>query len=63
MQGKLFLGFNPKDFYSRFRLTWDSVDSDVTPFGEFVSEDGISYGEVEDYAPVPEPSSIISLLG
>ncbi|MGK7956247.1 MAG: hypothetical protein AB4063_13515 [Crocosphaera sp.] len=65
------LNFNPKKFYSRFRLTCDPVE-DVTPVGEVFSEDpcdisgpvgeSISYGEVEDYPPVPEPSLILSLL-
>lgn len=64
--------FNPKNFFSRFRLTWDPKDPDVKPFGEYFSKDCktnsptncISHGEVEDYAPVPvpEPSTIIGLL-
>ena len=67
------LGFDPRDFYSRFRLTYDPLIPDVKPFGEFFSaahcdltdaEQGncISYGEVEDYAPVPEPSSWLGIL-
>ena len=66
------LGFDPKDFYSRFRLTCNPIE-DVTPVGEIFSNDNcnvsgpvrqsISYGEVEDYPPVPEPTSTISLLG
>ena len=59
------LGFNPKDYYSRFRLTWDPRE-DVKPWGEVFSKqdcmlgttDCISHGEVEDYAPIPEPSSV-----
>lgn len=61
------LGFNPKDYYSRFRLTWDPLDLDVKPSGEYFSKADcpssstagcISHGEVEDYAPIPEPSSV-----
>ncbi|MGK7942032.1 MAG: PEP-CTERM sorting domain-containing protein [Crocosphaera sp.] len=64
------LGFDPRDFYSRFRLTWDP-NGDVLPFGEVFSRDCpdpnnpidcISHGEVEDYPPVPEPSSILGLF-
>ena len=64
------LGFNPKDYYSRFRLTWIddplgenggvSFATDVRPTGEYLGADGISHGEVEDYAPVPGP---LPLLG
>jgi hypothetical protein len=64
------LGFNPKDYYSRFRLTWldDPLGlfggvsrlTDITPHGEFLSADGLSHGEVEDY--VPEPGTF-ALLG
>jgi hypothetical protein len=64
------LGFDPLKYFSRFRLTWlDDLDgltggvsrsTDITPYGEFLSADGISHGEVEDY--VPEPPSI-ALLG
>ncbi len=69
------LGFNPKadGLYSRFRLTWDPLDLDVKPFGEYYSKadcnttdaaagNCVSHGEVEDYAPIPEPSSIFGLL-
>lgn len=67
------LGFDPKDYYSRFRLTWDPLDLDVKPFGEYFSKadcnltdaaagNCISHGEVEDFAPVPEPTSALSLL-
>lgn len=70
------LGFDPSMYYSRFRLTWLDDPSgdrggltlltDVTPFGEFVAADGISYGEVEDYY-VPEPPTlallVIAMLG
>ena len=69
------LGFNPKadGLYSRFRLTWDPLDLDVKPFGEYYSKadcnttdaaagNCISHGEVEDYVHVPEPSSIFGLL-
>ncbi|NEQ76053.1 MAG: matrixin family metalloprotease [Okeania sp. SIO2C9] len=64
------LNFDPRDFYSRFRLTFDPI-GDVKPFGEVFSRDCpdinnpvdcISHGEVEDYAPVPEPSSILGLF-
>lgn len=55
------LGFDPRDFYSRFRLTWDPLDLNVLPHGEFVSMDGISHGEVEDYSPVPEPATLALL--
>jgi len=57
--------------YSRFRLTWIddptgtlggvSLATDITPAGEFSAADGISYGEVEDYPPVPEPTSLTLL--
>ncbi len=63
------LGFDPRDYFSRFRLTWvddsngenDGVSflTDVTPWGVFVGADGVSHGEVEDYAPVPEPAAIL----
>ena len=73
------LGFNPKadGLYSRFRLTWDPLDLDVKPFGEYYSKadcnttdaaagNCVSHGEVEDYVhvpePIPEPSSIFGLL-
>jgi hypothetical protein len=69
------LGFNPKadNLYSRFRLTWDPLDLDVKPFGEYYSKadcnptdaaagNCVSHGEVEDYVHVPEPSSIFGLL-
>lgn len=73
------LGFNPKadGLYSRFRLTWDPLDLDVKPFGEYYSKADCnttdaaagncdSHGEVEDYVhvpePIPEPSSIFGLL-
>ncbi len=64
------LGFDPREYYSRFRLTWldDPLGlfggltllTDVTPYGEFLSADGISHGEVEDYAPEPP---MLALLG
>lgn len=65
------LPFNPRDYYSRFRLTWDPLDLDVKPTGQFFSRPDcmpdmtaycISHGEVEDYAPVPEPRSILGLF-
>lgn len=65
------LPFNPKDYYSRFRLTWEPLDLDVKPSGEYFSNPDcmpsmiancISHGEVEDYAPVPEPNSIFGLF-
>lgn len=72
------LGFDPTKYYSRFRLTWDPLynkllDPDVKPFGEYYSKadcdatraaagNCVSHGEVEDYAPIPEPSSIFGLL-
>jgi hypothetical protein len=66
------LTFNPRAYYSRFRLTWDPLDLDVKPFGEFYSKSDcdsanaasglcISHGEVEDYAPVPGPLPILGL--
>jgi hypothetical protein len=66
------LSFNPSDYYSRFRLTWDPLDLDVKPFGEFYSKfdcnsanaasgNCISHGEVEDYAPVPGPLPILGV--
>ncbi len=69
------LGFNPKapELYSRFRLTWEPLDPDVKPFGEFFSEPDcdpndlincISHGEVEDYvfSTVPESSNLFSVV-
>ncbi len=57
------LPFDPHGFFSRFRLSWDPVERDVWPYREFVSQaDGISHGEVEDYA-VPEPASLILFGG
>ncbi|MDJ0662172.1 MAG: PEP-CTERM sorting domain-containing protein [Crocosphaera sp.] len=58
---RYFLDFDPKDYFSRFRLTFDPTE-EVLPWGEVLSSDGISHGEVEDYAPVPEPSSILGLF-
>ena len=66
------LSFNPSEYYSRFRLTWDPLDLDVKPFGEFYSKSDcnsanaasgncISHGEVEDYAPVPGPLPILGV--
>jgi hypothetical protein len=53
------LPFDPLEFPSRFRLTWDPIDGDVWPYGQFVSRaDGISHGEIEDYF-VPEPSAFL----
>jgi uncharacterized repeat protein (TIGR01451 family) len=59
------LPFDPRLFYSRFRLTWIddpdgvrdgvSINTDITPWGEFLSADGISHGEVEDYPPSERP--------
>ena len=56
------LPFDPREFYSRFRLTWatdghGSALGSVTPWGEFFDEvTSNSIGEVEDYPPtVPEP--------
>jgi len=64
------LGFDPRLYYSRFRLTWATEGhgaglGDVTPWGEFFDQvSGVSAGEVEDYAPIPEPGSIaLALLG
>lgn len=64
------LKFDPKDFYSRFRLTLDPI-GDVLPYGEVFSRDCpdisnpincISHGEVEDYAPqVPGPLPILGV--
>jgi PEP-CTERM motif len=56
------LDFDPKDYYSRFRLTWNPTE-EVKPWGEVLSPDGVSHGEVEDYAPVPEPTSLLALVG
>lgn len=67
---RYYLPFNPKspELYSRFRLTWDPLNPDVKPFGEFFSATDcdfmstincISHGEVEDYVfPIPEPSTV-----
>jgi hypothetical protein len=67
------LGFDPTKYYSRFRLTYDPLDTDVKPFGEYYSKadcnttdaaagNCVSHGEVEDYPEIPEPSSIFGLL-
>lgn len=66
------LGFDPKMFYSRFRLTWDPLDRDVNPSGEYFSRldcqsnnalngNCVSHGEVEDY-PVPAPLPVFGAL-
>lgn len=61
------LPFDPRKYYSRHRLTWAdgpggvTVDTDITPFGEFRGADGFSHGEVEDYPAVPEPSTFVLL--
>ncbi|HBE17210.1 MAG TPA: hypothetical protein DEG17_07610 [Cyanobacteria bacterium UBA11149] len=72
------LGFDPKKYYSRFRLTWEPLE-DVKPWGEVFSKpdcfagaiDCISHGEVEDYPPhgdhpphtvVPEPSTVFGTV-
>jgi hypothetical protein len=69
---RYFLNFDPRAFYSRFRLTW--IDdlygvlggvtraADITPFGEFLGADGFSHGEVEDYVPAP-PTIWLVLTG
>jgi hypothetical protein len=55
------LPFDPRIYYSRFRLTWGTEGhfgamGDITPWGEFIDEvQGVSVGEVEDYI-VPEPA-------
>jgi hypothetical protein len=64
------LGFNPKDYYSRFRLTWlddplgliggVSRMTDITPHGEFLSADGLSHGEAEDYVPEPGTFALVA---
>jgi hypothetical protein len=63
------LNFDPRNFYSRFRLTLDPI-GDVLPYGEVFSRDCpninnpiycISHGEVEDYAPVPGPLPILGV--
>jgi len=69
---KYYFGFDPRLYYSRFRLTWvDDPDgylggvtrtTDITPWGEFVAADFISYGEVEDYAPIPEPLTMLGVF-
>ena len=56
------LGFDPRNHYSRFRFTWDPVDADVKPWGEYFSPDDVSHGEVEDYPPVPEPTTFLLFL-
>ncbi|MCE9589884.1 MAG: PEP-CTERM sorting domain-containing protein [Planctomycetes bacterium] len=62
------LGFDPHDYYSRFRLTWlDNVagglflGTDILPFGEYLNADGVSHGEVEDYVPEPASLSLLAL--
>jgi hypothetical protein len=60
------LGFDPRIYYSRFRLTWATEGhlaalGDVTPWGEYFDEvTGISFGEVEDYV-APEPGTFFML--
>jgi hypothetical protein len=56
------LPFDPREFYSRFRLSWATDGhgfalGDIRPWGEYFDEvTSNSYGEVEDYPPtVPEP--------
>lgn len=46
------LGFDPRAYFSRFRLTF-GVDEEITPSGAFLARDGAAHGEVEDYAPRP----------
>jgi len=60
------LAFDPRSYYSRFRLTWATAGhlgdlGDITPFGEFVDVvTGFSVGEVEDFVvPTPEPSTCL----
>ena len=36
-----------------------SINTDITPMGEFLAQDGLSHGEVEDFAPIPEPTTAI----
>jgi hypothetical protein len=45
------LGFDPRGFYSRFRLTFGVVAGPIMPVGAFLAADGAAHGEVEDYAP------------
>jgi hypothetical protein len=64
------LGFDPEHYYSRFRLTY-AIEGhlgdlgEITPYGEFLDVvTGTSIGEVEDYAPVPEPATCtLAFLG
>ena len=66
-----YLSFDPSLYYSRFRLTYSdgpgglAATTNITPGGEFFgTPDGLSHGEVEDYAPVPAPSaSILAVVG
>ena len=64
------LGFDPRPYYSRFRLRWVddlldqfggvSANTDIAPWGEYLAADGISHGEVEDYyAPLPTPLALL----
>jgi hypothetical protein len=63
------LGFDPQLSFSRFRLDWIddplglfggvSLLTDVTPVGEFLAADGFSHGEVEDFAAIPEPATML----
>jgi hypothetical protein len=70
------LGFDPRDYYSRFRLTWIddpsgidggvSLATDIKPYGEYLSRSsfpgfGRSHGEVEDYPPVPAPLPLLGI--
>jgi hypothetical protein len=67
------LGFDPRTMFSRFRLDWIddplglaggvSLLTDVTPVGEFLAADGFSHGEVEDFAPIPEPTTAALMVG
>lgn len=66
------LRFDPRNYSSRFRLTYDPLDPEVLPSGEFYSATDcsavnaaagncVSHGEVEDYAPVPAPFPIFGV--
>lgn len=46
-------GFDPRDYYSRFRLTFGiPTSTNILSYGEYDAGDGGSHGEVEDYCPI-----------
>lgn len=70
------LGFETTEFNSRFRLTWIddpdngfggiTADTDILPYGEYFASGSwgtnVSFGEVQDYYGIPEPTTM-ALVG